>query len=146
MQDWMEGVQPDKLWCGRMACVDELWVLKLRDQRGPWAACHTSSWLGPLLAGCWAWSDHNEHYCSAPCCMATTMLGKQTRRGLTDPAPLPSALEGKHLTRELSRALARNRIPWMSGSGLKSKYCGLGVSETQLRLFLISQKNLCRHR
>lgn len=31
----------------------------------------------------------------------------------------------------------------MSGSGLKSKYCGLGVSKTQLRLFLISQKKIC---
>ncbi|CAD7684540.1 unnamed protein product [Nyctereutes procyonoides] len=43
----------------------------------------------------------------------------------------------------------RNRIPGMSGSRLESKYCGLGVRETQLRLFLISQnknKNLCRHR
>ncbi|XP_045869326.1 uncharacterized protein LOC123947263 isoform X2 [Meles meles] len=88
-QDWMEGVQPDKLWCRRMACVDELWVLKLRDQRGQRAACHTSAWLGPLLAGRWAPWDHDEHYCSAPCCMATTMLGKQTCRGLINPALRP---------------------------------------------------------
>ncbi|XP_045869325.1 uncharacterized protein LOC123947263 isoform X1 [Meles meles] len=87
--DWMEGVQPDKLWCRRMACVDELWVLKLRDQRGQRAACHTSAWLGPLLAGRWAPWDHDEHYCSAPCCMATTMLGKQTCRGLINPALRP---------------------------------------------------------
>ncbi|VCW98872.1 unnamed protein product, partial [Gulo gulo] len=111
--DWMEGVQPDKLWCRRMACVDELWVLKLRDQRGQWAACHTSAWLAPLLAGRRAPWDHDEHYCSAPCCMATTMLGKQTCRGLTNPAPRPSALRAKHLTGELSRTLARNRISWM---------------------------------
>ncbi|XP_032203623.1 uncharacterized protein LOC116593459 [Mustela erminea] len=141
--DWMEGVQPDKLWCRRMACVDELWVLKLRDQRGQRAACHTSAWLGPLLAGRRAPWDHDEHYCSAPCCTATTMLGKQTCRGRTNPAPRPSALRGKHLTGELSRTLARNRISWMSGSGLKSRYGGLGLSETQLHLFLISRKKIC---
>ncbi|XP_047597496.1 uncharacterized protein LOC125106988 [Lutra lutra] len=141
--DWMEGVQPDKLWCRRMACVDEPWVLKLREQRGQRAACHTSAWLGPLLAERRAPWDHDEHYCSAPCCMATTMLGKQTCRGLTNPAPLPSALRGKHLTAELSRTLARNRISWMSGSGLKSRYGDLGFSETQLHLFLISRKQIC---
>ncbi|XP_030876372.1 uncharacterized protein LOC115937766 [Leptonychotes weddellii] len=79
--DWMEGVQPDKLWCRRMACVDELWVLKLRDQRGPWAACHTSSWLGRLLAARWAPSDHDEHYYSAPCCTATQCLENRPVKG-----------------------------------------------------------------
>lgn len=83
------------------------WVLKLQDQRGPWAACHTSR-RGRLLAGPVDPLDHDEHYCSAPCCLEAAMHGKQACEGADSPKTQLSLLQRQPVTSKLSKSAVRN--------------------------------------
>ncbi|XP_030618862.1 uncharacterized protein LOC115803467 [Delphinapterus leucas] len=88
-QDWMEGVQHDEIWCRRMVCVERALGTKVaRPKRTVGCLPHLlPAW--PLSGWTSGSRDRDEHYCSAPCCMAATMHGKQTCRGLTPPPSPP---------------------------------------------------------